>query len=166
MAKTCSHTECNLPVWSKGLCQRHWKMEYGKPIKKSPITNSKEPLRNVVRKLALLLPDNPSLLLSKPIPKVEFYRKRTPISPISDKRKKQLKAYKILADQYKKDHHTCGVCGNENGTEIHHQQGRENELLLDTTKWILLCDSCHRKATDDSKGAIESGISISRHKVS
>lgn len=28
-------------------------------------------------------------------------------------------------------------------TDIHHKSGRIGELLLDTTKWIAVCRSCH-----------------------
>lgn len=32
--KTCSETGCNYPVFSKGLCQGHWRSFYGKAIAK------------------------------------------------------------------------------------------------------------------------------------
>lgn len=98
--------------------------------------------------------------LPKPTKKIEV---RTRPKPVSDKRKKQLSAYKVLADKFRTDHPTC-ICGAP-ASELHHKEGRENELLLDTTKWIMLCRTCHDKATNDSAGAIESGISLSRHRV-
>lgn len=32
MAKICSYPGCNYGVFSKGLCNSHWRREYGKPI--------------------------------------------------------------------------------------------------------------------------------------
>ena len=35
--KQCSHPDCNFPVFSKGLCMRHWKMQWGKPPKRTAL---------------------------------------------------------------------------------------------------------------------------------
>jgi hypothetical protein len=31
----CSYPGCNYPVFSRKLCQRHWKMKWGKPLKRT-----------------------------------------------------------------------------------------------------------------------------------
>jgi hypothetical protein len=32
--KTCDHPGCHYPVFSKSLCQLHWKLKHGKPLPK------------------------------------------------------------------------------------------------------------------------------------
>lgn len=96
-------------------------------------------------------------------------KKKLSIKPVSDKRSKQLKAYQVLRDEYMKSHTTCEAllpgCQVSVGLQLHHQKGKENELLLDTRYWKVLCDPCHKWVTEFSQEAIDMGISISRHKA-
>jgi len=48
-------------------------------------------------------------------------------------------------------------------TEVHHTQGRENDLLLLDEYWKSGCHNCHTKATEHSRQAIEDGISMRRN---
>ena len=46
-------------------------------------------------------------------------------------------------------------------TDVHHKAGRgENHLKI--TTWLAVCRSCHRWITDNSKEAIELGLSETR----
>jgi hypothetical protein len=84
---------------------------------------------------------------------------------MSDKRVKELAQYRKENRQFLKDNPTCQVPGCcRPSTEVHHRQGRENGLLLDQSKWMAICNPCHRFYTDHSREAIEIGISISKHK--
>jgi hypothetical protein len=84
---------------------------------------------------------------------------------MSDKRTKELALYRKENRQFLADNPTCQVPGCCNpATEVHHQKGRENGLLLDKRWWMAICNPHHRFYTDHSKEAIELGISISKHK--
>ena len=48
MAKVCSHNNCSYPVFSKGLCQSHWRQAYAKPIKVNMPLEAKP--RQIVRR--------------------------------------------------------------------------------------------------------------------
>ena len=89
--------------------------------------------------------------------------KKKKIAPVSAKRLKQLKEYRPKRDKYMEEHPICEApdCNNPS-TELHHGIGRENERLLMQEHWVALCHLCHRKYTDDSKQAIEIGVSKSR----
>lgn len=87
--------------------------------------------------------------------------------PMSDKRSRELALYRKERIKYLKDHPQCEArlwCCIGSSSEIHHKQGRENELLNDQSKWLAICPSCHRYITDNSHEAIELGLSISKHK--
>lgn len=96
-------------------------------------------------------------------------KKKVNIKPIADKRAKQIEAYRILRDEFMKSHTTCEAllpgCQVSIGLELHHTKGKENELLLDTRYWKVLCHNCHSWITEHSKEAIEMGFSTSRHKI-
>jgi hypothetical protein len=84
---------------------------------------------------------------------------------MSDKRSRELSLYRKENRQFLKEHPVCQVPGCCNpSSEVHHKQGRENGLLLDKSKWMAICSPHHRYYTDNSREAIEAGISISRHK--
>jgi hypothetical protein len=87
-------------------------------------------------------------------------------NPVSEKRSKQMEVYKILRDQFLKDHPKCGAslpsCLSI-ATEVHHMSGKEGERLNDTTEWLPICRNCHIKITEDSNHAIENGLSHRRN---
>jgi hypothetical protein len=70
---------------------------------------------------------------------------RKPIKPISDKRKKQQTAYKVLREAYLKEHGVCEICGTPNPTDIHHKGGRMEDKLNDFTNVMALCRPCHHE---------------------
>ena len=70
---------------------------------------------------------------------------RTPIKPISDKRKKRNTAYKLARDLFMLEevNKLCPVNGSAT-TEIHHMNGRENERLLDREFWLAVSREGHQ----------------------
>lgn len=122
MPKQCSHPDCTYNVFSKGLCQNHWRQQYAKPIK---------------AKDAILKPVQPR----KPIKK---YQTKA-IKKISDTQAKRLKRYRIARDEYFKDYPICQYpnCGSRNIT-LHHMKGKIGELLWDKRWFKSLCFYHHR----------------------
>ncbi len=56
--------------------------------------------------------------------------------------------YELKAKRFRAAHPICHVC-QENPTEqVHHQKGRKGDKLLDDTKWLAVCNECHRKIHD------------------
>jgi hypothetical protein len=104
---------------------------------------------------------------SEPLKRNSTPVRKTPKKKVTEKRKSQLIEYSKLRVQFLSQHKYCAVklpgC-TILATEIHHQKGRENYLLLDTQYWLPVCRSCHNTITEHSKLAIEKGFSISRHK--
>lgn len=83
----------------------------------------------------------------------------------SEKRKEQMKIYsKVVRPRFLKGHPTCQFHGcNKKATDIHHQAGRENERLLDDTKFMSVCRFHHDYLHHNSAWAIQNGYSISKH---
>ena len=82
------------------------------------------------------------------------------IKKVSDKRAGELARYSRLKAQYIAIHQICEVVGcNKQAVDIHHQKGRENDLLMDTNYWMAICRDHHVYYTEHSKEAIEQGIS-------
>ena len=52
--KTCSENGCGFNVFSKGLCQMHWRMKYGKPPKKMSDKQKKNIAEYAIVRLAYL----------------------------------------------------------------------------------------------------------------
>jgi hypothetical protein len=90
---------------------------------------------------------------------------RTKPKPMSTKRGKELAQYTRDRKAFLADNPICGVpdC-TAPATEVHHKKGRENGLLLEKRWWLQICNPHHRHYTDNSREAIEAGISISKHK--
>jgi len=143
MAKTCEWEKgCCWPVFSKGLCHSHWKMVYGKPLKKfKPLTQTEDG------------------------EEAKFFKYQTAeIKKVSTRQQKLNAAYKVLRDAFIKKKKYCvarldGCTGN--ATECHHKAGR-GEYLLDDTKYLALCHNCHVFITEHSQFAMERGFSESR----
>lgn len=82
------------------------------------------------------------------------------IKPVAPKRAAELAKYSKLKAQYIAIHQICEVVGcNRQAVDIHHMKGRENDLLLDTNFWMAICREHHIYYTENSKEAIEQGIS-------
>ena len=140
MAKTCSHEGCEYPVFSKGLCNMHWRSKY-----------------------ATRIPAYRAAGANNSIPKI---RRRTPVKKISDKHSKELKVYSQLRQDFLSKHTECQI--KKPGcwivaTQVHHEQGR-GILLNDTSKWKAVCSGpCHDEITENSAQAIEDGHSRRRN---
>lgn len=83
---------------------------------------------------------------------------------ISDKRKELNNEYFKLVDQFKRDNPRCAarLAGCTGATDDpHHKRGR-GAYLLDVTTWLPVCRNCHIWITDNSKEAMEKGLSESR----
>jgi hypothetical protein len=87
---------------------------------------------------------------------------------VSEKQRGRLVIYQLKRKEFLKANPDCQAnlqqCSKK-ATEIHHMKGRENELLNESAYWLAICRTCHRQVTDDSKMAIEKGLSISRIKI-
>ncbi len=94
--------------------------------------------------------------------------KRTPVSPISRKRARQLTQYRKRIKVWKQEHAYCEArlegCTIRT-TDVHHMRGRENEQLLNEEDWLAVCRECHTEiglmSIDDQ---IEKGVSKSKHR--
>jgi hypothetical protein len=139
MLKPCTHTGCNNPRFSKGLCMAHWKPVYGKHIQKAPMVVNK---KKVSQQLA-----------------------NKPISPISKAQAKRLAEYRRLRDQFMRNHPVCQArldgCSTI-ASDLHHAAGRCGNNLLDTTTYIALCRNCHSYIEVHPAFAKEHGFSQSR----
>ena len=92
-------------------------------------------------------------------------KKRTPIKKKSEKRKNDEKLYKELRINFLNENSYCkaklpGCTGM--ATECHHSKGRIGKNYLDVDTFVALCHSCHVWVTENSKEAIELGLSQSR----
>lgn len=100
------------------------------------------------------------LSISKPTAKAK------PIAPRSQKRSKEERLYLGKRIIFLQEHPMCqahlpGIC-TEYSTDVHHKEGRIGELLLDDTKWLALCRSCHEWVEHNPEEAKEKGFSIKR----
>ena len=142
MAKTCANG-CRYGVFSKGLCKSCWNRQYGKPIKKNPD--------------------------ARPLKRTQLKKATKPIKKASKKRQEQLNKYYPLREKFLKERNLCELKVDDKctviATEVHHEIGKENELLLEVKFWKAGCRHCHHIITEKSKEAIENGQSISRHKI-
>lgn len=90
--------------------------------------------------------------------------KRIPV--MSSKMEKKKAAYTVLRIKFLMDHPMCelhhpGICL-QKATEVHHTEGRIEELLLDSTKWKAACRMCHNWAEMHPEEAKELGYSSNR----
>lgn len=137
--KNCIEDDCTHPVWARKRCKYHDALYYP-------------------QKHGLLKPHGET----SP-ERVQTPKKRKRIAPVAAKRAKQLAAYRPKRDKFMQEHPVCMAPGcSKPSTELHHKIGREGKRLLMEEHWTALCSSCHRKYTDDSKTAIEIGVSKSR----
>ena len=141
MPKVCSCEGCNYPVFSKGLCKKHWAIEYGKPIKKVSDKRKATP----------------------PAPK---QRKR--INPRSKKKIAEDAEYKKIRDEWLKHNRKCVVCDmlgisgcTKVATEPHHTQGH-GIFYLDTKTWLPTCRNGHMYELSNSEEAYLNGVTETR----
>lgn len=95
----------------------------------------------------------------KPTPK-------TSIASRSPKRQKEENQYNKEAKQFKEDNPLCqigipGICTHKT-VDVHHEGGKENELLLKKEWWRAACRPCHDWVTINTQAAIDMGYSRQR----
>lgn len=81
--------------------------------------------------------------------------KRKTLSPVSEKRMKQLAEYRDKRPEFLKEKR-CPVTGGA-ATEVHHMDGREGERLLDFSKCIAVSRDGHRWIHEHPAEAREKG---------
>lgn len=94
----------------------------------------------------------------KPIPAPK--KKREPIRQVSKKRSRQMNQYSKKKAEFLRENEWCQVCGMRKADQIHHMDGRENERLLDDTKWLAVDGVCHRYITDNPEWSKANGYEI------
>lgn len=133
MPKTCQHTNCNNPVFSKMLCVNHWRSsEFNKPITRK---RSDKPLYS-----------------TKTIKAVSTRQQRLNAA-YSAQRLIYLKNHRICEA-------ALTNCTFE-ATQAHHKRGRL-EYLLDEGTWLPVCQSCHTWINEHNEAATIMGFCQSR----
>lgn len=94
--------------------------------------------------------------------KKTYTLKKTKPKPVAKKRAKQLTKYSKLRIKFLEENPICCVCRENLATEVHHAEGKENELLLKVESFRPICRPCHTRITEHSAEAIEKGYSILR----
>lgn len=101
-------------------------------------------------------------------------KEKKPINKVSDKRNVQLQDYAPLRDKYLFDHPDCEYHGKGCASQVVHHAGgrvgfiddyaREHNIpaLVDVRYFRALCHPAHEWATENSREAIEAGISVLR----
>lgn len=99
----------------------------------------------------------------KKVKPTTFNKKQKPIPRRSSKRIKQDALYKVLREQFLKDHPTCmikipGVCTGKS-CEVHHSySGKDREkYYLDTTTWFAVDRNCHNFVHEHPEESREMG---------
>ena len=98
-------------------------------------------------------------IVHKPTPK-------NSIASHSAKRTKQETEYNKRARIFKEEHPLCqigipGRCTHKT-VDVHHEGGKENDLLLKEEWWRAVCRPCHEWVTINTEAAIELGYSRQR----
>lgn len=130
--KTCTHTNCNYPVFSKGLCVSHWRAEYGKPLVR---TSSNKPVYS-----------------TKTIKAVST-RQQKLNAAYAAQRKVFLNNRPVCEAALT----NCTFVA----TEIHHMKGRK-EFLLDERFFLPMCRNCHSYLEIHVEEAKAKGLSLDR----
>jgi len=100
--------------------------------------------------------------------KLKAVKPRARIKQVSDKQKNLLNQYGKVRAQFLKEHPCCEVnlpgCSECHPSlmQVHHRAGRIGSLLLDKTKFLAVCYSCHIFLEAHPLLAYEKGWSISR----
>lgn len=100
--------------------------------------------------------------------KLKANKPRKPIKKVSDKHKNLLNQYGKVRAEFLKENPCCAVnlpgCSECHPSlmQVHHRAGRIGPLLLDKTKFLAVCYSCHIFLEAHPLLAYEKGWSISR----
>lgn len=141
MGKSCNADDCPDPIWGGGYCrkQKHQEMRTDRPYLLAQIRKKeKEDLRR---------------------------KNFTRIAPVSAKRKRENKEYKIHRDVFltKPENKKCRVFPHLDSNQVHHMWGRENERLLDERYWLAVSQEGHNFIGDFPDEAYERGWSLYRN---
>lgn len=81
-----------------------------------------------------------------------------PVKKITEKRAKQNREYLEMREQFLEQYPMCQIkdCTRKS-TQIHHIQGKANDLLTNPENFLAICDECHRTITEHSAEAIKEG---------
>lgn len=141
MPKTCEWEGCCRNQFSKGYCKDHWRIKYGKPIKKISDKKASQP---------------------------KEYKKRKKINPISAKKKSEDAIYRIKRLAFLRDNPYCVLCkmlGIEGctiiATDVHHTRGH-GIFYLDETTWLAACRHGHEYERVNSKKAYKAKVTKTR----
>lgn len=98
-----------------------------------------------------------------PADNIETVKAPRQISFESDTRKALNRNYRKEASVFISLHPICEVasCSNKSAS-VHHKEGRIGDLLMDKSKWLAVCISCHQKIEHSPEWAKENGYSDSR----
>ncbi len=132
MPKICQYKDCEYFTFSRGLCLIHWKQEFGRPPKRTPLKKS-----------------------AKKIAKTSDKKK------ILDQEYKRI-CKEIDAEAKENNRWICFFCGNALGytCDHHHVAGKEGlsnsgiPLYLDKDGIVPLHRSCHREYHDMTIGEL------------
>lgn len=84
----------------------------------------------------------------------------TPVKKITAKRAKQNSEYLVMREQFLEQYPICQVKDCQNiATEIHHMQGKANDLLTNPENFMAICNDHHKHFTEHSAEAIKNGYS-------
>jgi hypothetical protein len=92
-------------------------------------------------------------------------KKQKAIPVFSEKHKKKLAEYRILRDQFMKEHPMCQaslICCTGLSSDLHHKAGRVGKLLTDTRYFMAVCRSCHSWIETHTQEAKDLEFSLSR----
>lgn len=94
------------------------------------------------------------------------YKKRKAISPVSDKKAKELAKYRKLRDEYLAANNRCearidGVCTG-GPVDLHHRAPRAFNLC-NVDIFMSCCRPCHNHIHDNSEWSFNKGFLLSKH---
>jgi len=87
------------------------------------------------------------------------------IRKISKKRSAQVRTYSKIRKEFLEENPYCQARIPEctiQATQVHHKAGREGDRLNDTSRFLAVCDSCHKWIELNPLKAKEQGYSLSR----
>mgnify|MGYP003503850759 FL=1 len=95
-------------------------------------------------------------------------KKYSKIPLSTQKRAKELEIYSKMRLVFLRENPNCQTNGIIKGctikaTEVHHKKGKIGNLLITESNFLSICRSCHRWVTDNSKEAVEMGLSDKRN---
>lgn len=98
-----------------------------------------------------------------PEPKLKEYFIKNEISPMSDKRKKELAIYRVNRDVYFKLKPVCEFEGcSSTKVTLHHKRGRVGRYLTDMRYFCSLCPKHHTFVNENPDEALKMGLVASR----